>query len=119
MRLIMFDIDGTLTSTDEVDARCYVQALFEHLGTTISDDWSMYRHVTDSGIAAEVLERHGRPPAEAAAVRERFVRLISDALLASPGCCAEVPGAAAMLRRLRRTPGVAVGLATGGWGASA
>lgn len=118
-RLIMFDIDGTLASTDEVDSRCYVQALFEHLGTTIRDDWSTYRHVTDSGIAAEVLARHGRPPNEAAAVRERFVRLISDALRESPTACAEVPGAAAMLRRLRRTPGVVLGLATGGWAASA
>jgi phosphoglycolate phosphatase-like HAD superfamily hydrolase len=118
-RPIIFDIDGTLTATNDVDTDCFVQALAEHLGTTIDSDWSQYRHVTDSGIAAEILERQQRPVAEVAIVRERFVRLISAALRKTPHCCVEIAGAASFVKGLRALPNVVLGLATGGWGETA
>ena len=71
--LVMFDVDGTLTLSTEMDDRCYVQAMFEHLGVHIDNDWSHYRQVTDSGIAAELFDRHQRPREEMAAVRNRFI----------------------------------------------
>ena len=37
MKLVLFDIDGTLTLTNEVDNRCYVCALGEALGTAEID----------------------------------------------------------------------------------
>ncbi len=117
--LLMFDIDGTLTLTNDVDGRCYVQAMSEQLGVAIDDDWSHYRHVTDSGIAAELFDRHQRPCSQLPAVRERFVALLAQALAADPASCRPVYGANELLGRLRQTPGVAVGLATGGWGPSA
>src|SRR5262245_51310235 len=41
MHLVLFDIDGTLTLTEEVDNRCYLCALGEALGTTNFDtDWA-------------------------------------------------------------------------------
>src|SRR5262249_39171334 len=82
-------------------------------------DWSRYRHVTDSGIASELLRRHGRHDREIEEIRRRFVELIADALTADPARCCEVPGAAAFLCRLRQIPNLAIGLATGGWEASA
>lgn len=118
-RLIMFDIDGTLTETNDVDTRCYVQAMSEHLGVAIDSEWSRYRHVTDSGIAAELLERHGRPPGELDQIRARFVALITDALRATPDACTPIPGAADFLRSLRRMPDIVIGLATGAWSESA
>lgn len=118
-RLIVFDVDGTLTDTDAVDTRCYVRAMCEHLGHPIDSDWSRYRHVTDSGIAAELLERDGRPVEEMSAVRNRFVALLEEAFRTTPGCCREVRGAGRFLQRVRQTPDLIVGLATGGWNASA
>ncbi len=103
-RLIMFDIDGTLTETDDVDTRCYIQAMSEHLGVAIDSDWSRYRHVTDSGIAAELFEKYGRPLGELDQVRARFIALITDALRVVPDGC---------------TQGLIVGFATGGWSESA
>jgi beta-phosphoglucomutase-like phosphatase (HAD superfamily) len=73
LRLIMFDIDGTLTATNDVDTECYARAMSEHLGVSVDSEWSRYRHVTDSGIAGELLERHGRPQIELDVVRARFV----------------------------------------------
>jgi phosphoglycolate phosphatase-like HAD superfamily hydrolase len=118
-KLIVFDIDGTLTRTNDVDTRCYVQAMSEYLGVTIDDDWSRYRHVTDSGIATELFELHARPLADVNLVRQRFLSLSAEALQEEPDCCREVAGARDLLVTLRRMPGVAVGFATGGWADSA
>jgi phosphoglycolate phosphatase-like HAD superfamily hydrolase len=119
MKLVMFDIDGTLTLTNEVDNHCYLCALGEALGSTdIDTDWAKYRDVTDSGIASALLEaRHGTPPSseQLNAVRERFVGLLEQAFAHDPAACREVPGAAAILAELAERAGFAVGLATGGW----
>lgn len=65
MKLVMFDIDGTLTQTFAIDAECYVRALTEVSGfEAISTDWASYQHTTNSGILSEIYEmRLGRPPA--------------------------------------------------------
>jgi len=118
-RLVMFDIDGTLTATYGSDTDRYARVVSAHLGAPISQDWSSYRNVTDSGIATELLERHGRPASELAVIRERFVEATVDALRVDPGMCREVAGAASLLRFLPQVPGVVVALATGGWDESA
>jgi phosphoglycolate phosphatase-like HAD superfamily hydrolase len=119
MNLVLFDIDGTLTLTNQVDNECYVCALAEALGTAnIDTDWTKYRDVTDSGIASELLAaRHGTPPSseQVNAVRERFVALLEQAFAQDPGACRAVPGAAGILAELAQRAGFAVGLATGGW----
>ncbi len=57
MHLVMFDIDGTLTATGDVDGRCYAQAVAEALGIDGFDPvWGNYKYVTDSGIASEIIE---------------------------------------------------------------
>jgi phosphoglycolate phosphatase-like HAD superfamily hydrolase len=115
--LLVFDVDGTLTRTMAADTRCYAQALFERLRTPIDTDWASYRFVTDPGIAAEAFERClGRPPAphELDAVRARFL-----ALLAAQDGYDEVPGAAALLQRLRLRRDVFLAIATGAWSDSA
>lgn len=123
MHLTVFDIDGTLTRTDEVDGDCYVQAVLEVLGIgPITTDWHRYRHVTDSGILQEVVEsRHGRPPsaAEARRVLLRFQELLAAAFAGSPHLCLPIEGGPAAIRGLLAEPGQAVALATGGWGETA
>jgi phosphoglycolate phosphatase-like HAD superfamily hydrolase len=123
MNLVLFDIDGTLTLTNEVDNRCYIRALGEALGTAdIDTDLTKYRDVTDSGIASALLAaRHGAPPSseQLNAVRERFVALLEQAFAHDPDACRAVPGAPGMLAELAGRAGFAVGLATGGWVESA
>ena len=117
--LVMFDIDGTLTLSNEVDAHCYGRAMSEFLGCAIDEEWSHYTHVTDSGIASELFSRHQRRLEELPAVRKRFVALLAESLAADPDMGRQVGGANSFLQRLRATPGVSVGLATGGWAESA
>jgi len=121
MKLIMFDIDGTLTRTDAADGDCFVQALQDVFGFTgISDDWSIYPHCTDSGILDALFhEREGRPPSEAEATdfQRHFVALLNAETAARP--FAQVEGAHEMLRQLLATPSIAVSLASGAWECSA
>src|SRR6516162_1489083 len=45
MRLVIFDIDGTLTQTMKVDADCFVRSLAEVCGfRDVDTDWSGYKH---------------------------------------------------------------------------
>jgi phosphoglycolate phosphatase-like HAD superfamily hydrolase len=121
MRLIVFDVDGTLARTTRVDALCYIRTVAEQLAVEVDTNWSAYRHVTDAGILSEILKRNriAETPARVAAVHERFLNLLSAALQADPGFCREVPGASALLQHLRELPGVCIAIATGSWAESA
>jgi phosphoglycolate phosphatase-like HAD superfamily hydrolase len=123
MRLVLFDIDGTLTRTNETDDRCFLIALSEALGAArIDPDWDRYPDVTDSGIAWTAFETHRRtlPSAEDLRfLRARFVALLRQEFARDPDLCIAVPGAAAAVDGLAERRGYAVGLATGGWRESA
>lgn len=88
MHLVMFDIDGTLTQTDDVDAACFAQAIRDVLNLPHIDcDWSRYQYVTDSGIATEIIRTHFRREpfaGEIEAIRDHFARLLRDASHADP-----------------------------------
>jgi len=117
--LVVFDIDGTLVRTCELDGALYARAFAETIGQPLpSLDWATYRRVTDRGIAEEALERLGRRGTSAIldALRRCFLAHL-DAALADDGT-RQVPGAAAILARLR-ADGHAVAFATGAWEASA
>ena len=66
MTLVMFDIDGTLAETFQVDSECYVQALKDVFGfSDVNTDWSSYKHTSDSGILNELVQsRLGRAVAD-------------------------------------------------------
>jgi phosphoglycolate phosphatase-like HAD superfamily hydrolase len=123
MHLVMFDIDGTLTQTDDVDGECYAQAVEEVLNTPpIDRDWSTYRHVTDSGIASEIIRtRFGRDPREGEleSIKNRFVERLREALDGDSTRCLPVTGASRMLTALTGRLDLFVALATGGWRQSA
>jgi phosphoglycolate phosphatase-like HAD superfamily hydrolase len=121
MRLVIFDVDGTLTRSTTVDTLCYARALAQELAVEIDTNWLGYRHTTDAGILGEVLERHGiaETPDLVEAIRRRFLRLLSEAITSDPECCREVPGARTIVELLRRTHDVRLAIATGAWADSA
>ncbi len=120
-KLVVFDIDGTLVQSIAVDEECFVRAFAEVLGIEdIDTDWARYDHVTDAGLTNQIVcERFGRRPrrAEVTAVRDRFVRLLREAVRTAAGYRL-VAGAPELLQRLD-CEGWAVALASGGWRESA
>jgi phosphoglycolate phosphatase-like HAD superfamily hydrolase len=123
VKLAVFDIDGTLTDTNDVDSVCYVQALadaqaFKGLNT----NWGEYPHTTDSGITLHIFEqRLQRAPDdfELARLKECFVGLLNQHYLESSQLFQEIQGARVALERLRLERDWSIAIATGCWRASA
>ena len=121
--LVMFDVDGTLTESFDLDSATYLDALRETFGfNDVSDDWAGYRNVTDAGILAEVFAaRRGRLPTsdETHRMQTCFADMLA-ARIDAAGSVRPVAGAAALLSHLSEMPDeYAVAYASGGWGVTA
>ena len=117
-KLVIFDVDGTLVGSYELEGECFAAAFDDALGITDIDlDWARYDHVTDPGIATQIIrERKGREPSagELARLQAAFrVRLAEAA--GRDGAFAAVFGAAGLLAALRARADWALALATGAW----
>src|SRR5436189_291723 len=87
MRLILFDIDGTLLWTDGDGRRAIHRALLDEMGTAGPIDGYRFDGKTDPQIVRELLTLAGHPESESddriAAVCRRYVDLLT-AELAKP-----------------------------------
>jgi len=124
MKLVIFDIDGTLTRTNEADEACFASSVREFFKIqNVSTNWSDYEHSTDSGIIDELVRRHlGRAPMpeELASFRDVFVRHLENHYSSVPQSFQEVAGAASIFVELgARAKGWTPAIATGGWKRSA
>lgn len=121
MQLVLFDVDGTLTRSQSIDAEIYLRSLADVFGfADVDSDWSSYSHTTDWGILHEIFEtRFGRAPtpSELSAFRTHFVNAIAASALHAP--FREIGGAGQALHQLAGLSLYRVGLATGGWSESA
>ena len=117
MRLVIFDVDGTLTDTMTIDAHCFLSTFRDVCGfADVESDWSRYTNPTDAGILHEVFElRIGRPPSptEMAHFREHLVALFRVAAEIRP--FDPVRGAPELLARLKQGNEYSIALATGCW----
>jgi beta-phosphoglucomutase-like phosphatase (HAD superfamily) len=121
MQAVIFDIDGTLLRSAEVDDGLYRQAVRTVLGEvrlrpTLHD----YPLVTDTGILRQIFADNeiGVDQRIADAVRSTFVELL-EAHVQQHGPFVEIPGATNLLRSLQDSTSHAVAMATGGWRQSA
>ena len=123
MKLAIFDIDGTLTNTNNVDEECFVKAFAEaHAITKINTNWSTYPHATDSGITLHIFqEKFGRHPEETELARFKrcFVKLLNEQHRSDSSSFAEIADASIVLDRLNRESEWVVAIATGCWRESA
>ena len=119
MNLAIFDIDGTLTETNDVDTVCFVQAFADaHAITEINTNWTEYPHATDSGVSFQLFkERFGRAPEENELLKfkNRFVSLLEEHSAQDSSLFAEIAGASSVMTRLNREPQWTVAIASGCW----
>lgn len=111
----MFDIDGTLLKSFDLDSYCYLEAINEITGLNISSDWDNYEHVTDSGILAEIIKKYKleNPNKLTQEVKNCFLNKLDKALKDNP--LKEIDGAYDFLRKLKNMDNVVISIATGGW----
>lgn len=119
MHLVIFDIDGTITDSVNVDGECFIEAFESVHGLRLpSPDWKDFKHVTDSGITNELFSSHfGRKPntEELSALKQQFI----NNLYQRRNEITEIPGARDTIRTLNQTPDCVTAFATGGWKESA
>ncbi|MDB6115626.1 MAG: Haloacid dehalogenase domain protein hydrolase [Lacunisphaera sp.] len=122
MKLVMFDMDGTLTDAFAIEENCYVLAIGQALNIPdVHIDWDSYPHTSSTYCLETVVQKAlGRPPtpAEATAVQARMIEIMDEATARHGRRTQEVPGAAAAVRELLRL-GYAVAIASGDWEATA
>jgi phosphoglycolate phosphatase-like HAD superfamily hydrolase len=122
LKLVIFDLDGTLANTMQADEECFVQALSDVFGfKNINTDWSAYRHATDSGILHELFEsRLNRVPSqtEVRQFQNQFVELLKKSTQNFDGF-ELIAGVEILLNELAYRKDFGVALATGGWKISA
>lgn len=123
MKLVLFDVDGTLTLGEGAGTKCFFSAFESSFGVCArSQRLADFRESTDSGIAREILEeRLARPVAERdlAVVREDYLASLSQVLAGKRQVYRPVPGAPSLLSGHLQDAGWQVGLATGNWQAAA
>ncbi|MCB0550781.1 MAG: HAD family hydrolase [Phaeodactylibacter sp.] len=123
MKLVIFDVDGTLIYSEKKDSLAFAatyEKIYQRPFPTI--DWRTYPHVTDTTIFDSVIRRHfGRSSSEGEVThfQKHYVSLLQDNRRAAPDDYKEVPGARQAVAALGQDGGYLIGVATGGWKRSA
>ncbi len=119
MKLIIFDIDGTLTDTKKVDDICFIDAFDKTFDIDITDmNWDEFTTVTDWGITRDVVFKELKK--KLTTNDHNYMKLnFSDKLLQEkvnrPSLFKEVSGALDLYKLVKENPKFEVGIATGCW----
>jgi len=120
MILAVFDIDGTLTNTTQVDGECYPYAWELEFGVKITNrNINDYEHVTHSGITRDLFRQEFDrlpEPREIQTLIDRYMGLLEETYKIRPHLFNEIAGAGRLIRLLSESADFAIALATGSWG---
>ena len=123
MKLVLFDIDGTLSDTTAVDDKCFIAAFRDCFDIDIhGQDWSTINNVTDWGITEELFALHKKRSISAKefqAMKATHCRYIKEESQKDIDQYGEIPGASSFFYTLSERSDIGIGLATGAWRDSA
>jgi phosphoglycolate phosphatase-like HAD superfamily hydrolase len=118
--LAIFDNDGTICDTQEVDGTCYAKAIERVTGRPLATlDWTTYEEPTSSSIARALLAGDPAALAKEEEIEREFVRLLEQERPTFPSDFAPLPGAVQFITRLKEESICSVAIATGCFDASA
>jgi phosphoglycolate phosphatase len=117
MKLVLFDIDGTILLTAGAGRRAIVAAIGEEVGESRGFDQVRFDGKTDPQIVSELLEVAGQrgphSPGRVEMLCRRYVSLLAHELVQPSARTTVMPGVHALLDRLEAENGVLLGLLTG------
>jgi beta-phosphoglucomutase-like phosphatase (HAD superfamily) len=112
--LAVFDNDGTICDTQEVEGACYAKAIERVTGRSLSTlDWTTYKEPTSTAIIRDLLDDDPSAPAKEEEIKHEFLRLLEAERPNSPGDFSPIAGAVQFIERLRREKICSVAIATG------
>jgi phosphoglycolate phosphatase-like HAD superfamily hydrolase len=123
MKLLIFDIDGTLTDTKAVDDDCFISAFLDEYKIELKNiDWSNFKNVTDYGLFIDIFNSSfNRNPTEADRLnfQRRFFEYLDNQLKSNPEKFKSVNGASSFIKYCLEHTNFKIAFATGGWHYSA
>ncbi|HUG09715.1 MAG TPA: HAD family hydrolase [Opitutaceae bacterium] len=118
--LAIFDNDGTICDTQEVEGACYAKAIERVTGRSLATlDWTTYEEPTSSAIVREFLAGDPAALEKEGEIECEFVRLLEQERPAFPGDFIPLPGVLQFISRLKEESICSVAIATGCFYASA
>lgn len=123
MKLVIFDIDGTLADTKKVDDSCFINAFYSTFQIDIQEqNWEDITHLTDWGITEEIIQKKlNRNPTEAeyTLMENTHIANLAKAKIEDSSYFKEIRGAKKFYNLLQMEQNIAIGIATGAWEKSA
>jgi phosphoglycolate phosphatase-like HAD superfamily hydrolase len=118
--LAIFDNDGTICDTQDVEGYCFAEAIKHVTGRTLSTlDWTTYEEPTSSAIVRDILAGDSDVIAKETAIKDEFLRRLAEERPKFPGDFSPLPGATQFIARLKAENICAIAIATGCFDSSA
>jgi phosphoglycolate phosphatase-like HAD superfamily hydrolase len=118
--LAVFDNDGTICDTQEVEGWCFTKAIEGVTGQSLATvDWSKYEEPTSSAIVQDLLSGDPLAKEKEQHIEDEFVRLLRADQPKWPGDFTPIAGAVEFIARLKQENLCEVAIATGCFEASA
>lgn len=120
MKLVIFDIDGTLCHSNHVDDKCYINAFKQTLNIDIENtDWNSYKYVTDYYVTYDIIsnELNIKPDDSIISkVIDAYCECLKNRIAKNKNSFRAIPGSLELVNYLIDKPDSFVtGVATGGF----
>ena len=116
MKVLVFDVDGTLTATNRVDGHSFSSAVRAVLPMGGDVNWTQFTEFTASAILRELCATYSTKEYSVveADVQRHFFAHLETAVTSDPEACLPVRGAQEIFTKVRHA-GWTPAIATGGW----
>ncbi|GAA4959128.1 HAD family hydrolase [Algibacter aquimarinus] len=115
MKLIIFDIDGTIIDSVNTDDDCFIETFYNlHQIDLTNVDWTNFKNITDIGLTIEIFQKYyNRLPStkEIELIKNHFFELLNN----RKEEFTEIKDSLSFINYISKIPDFQIGFATGGW----